>query len=105
TRPVCARFRRARTALADRARRSERAAAGIFVTTSGMFAVASVASLGFGVWLYRTGEITLGTVYLLFRYTQLLRRPLEQIADELHKVQDAAAGAGRARRLLVTRAA
>jgi ATP-binding cassette subfamily B protein len=96
------RFLEATANLVHAARRSERAAAGIFVTTSGMFAVGGVASLGLGAWLYRSGAITLGTVYVLFRYTELLRRPLEQIADELHRVQDAVAGAARARRLLAT---
>ncbi|HKE98130.1 MAG TPA: ABC transporter ATP-binding protein [Actinomycetes bacterium] len=96
------RFREATRTLVRANRRSERAAAGIYVTTSALFAAGSVASLGLGVWRYRSGAITLGTVYLLFRYTDLLRRPLEQIADELHKVQDAVAGAARAGGLLAT---
>jgi ATP-binding cassette subfamily B protein len=59
-----------------------------------------VASLAAGAWLYRTSAVSLGTVFLLFQYTALLRRPLELIADQLQRVQEAVAGVSRAAELL-----
>jgi ATP-binding cassette, subfamily B, bacterial len=62
-----------------------------------------VLSLGFGAWLYHAGAITLGTVYLLFGYTELLRRPLERIVDQLQEAQESVAGVARVGRLLAAR--
>lgn len=56
-----------------------------------------------GATLYRSGAITLGTVYLLFRYTSMLREPLEQISNELQNVQTAVAGFVRVGQLLAER--
>jgi ATP-binding cassette, subfamily B, bacterial len=55
--------------------------------------------------LFRAGAISLGTVYLLFRYTDLLRGPLETISEQLPKIQEAIAGASRVRQLLAERSA
>jgi ATP-binding cassette subfamily B protein len=55
--------------------------------------------------LFHAGAITLGTVYLLFRYTGLLREPLEQISGQLPKIQEAIAGFTRVRQLLAERSA
>jgi ABC-type multidrug transport system fused ATPase/permease subunit len=79
---------------------SERASAWIWVMTIGFFGVGGLAMLGGGWWLQRAGAITIGTVFLLFQYTQVLRRPIELIAEQLQQVQRAAAGAGRMRQLL-----
>src|SRR6266508_1486469 len=66
-------------------------------------AAGGVLSLGLGAWLYRAGAITLGTVYLLFGYTELLRRPLERIVDELQQAQESVAGVARVGKLLAER--
>ena len=52
-----------------------------------------------GAYLYHAGAITIGTVYLFFQYTELLRRPLEDISDQLREFQKASAGVGRIRQL------
>src|SRR5512138_2919364 len=52
-----------------------------------------------GAYLYQAGAITIGTVYLFFQYTELLRRPLEDISDQLREFQKASAGVGRIRQL------
>ena len=61
-------------------------------------------ALGIGGYLFLQGAITLGTVYLFFTYTDLLRRPIEQITRP-----DAGPAAGRrrhrARRGALTRCA
>lgn len=74
----------------------------LWVITTMLFALGIVLALALGVWRYRDGAITLGTVYLLFQYTQLLRGPMEQIAQQLREFQRAAAGGGRVTRLLAT---
>ncbi len=70
-----------------------------------LFAIGTALSLGLGTYLYRGGLITIGTVYLLFSYTEMLRRPIEQITRQLSDLQQAAAGIGRVRALLAERSA
>jgi ATP-binding cassette, subfamily B, bacterial len=85
--------------------RAAQASARMWVTSMGVFTAGGVLSLGVGAWLYRAGAITLGTVYLLFGYTELLRRPLERIVDQLQQAQESVAGVARVGRLLAERPA
>ncbi|MGI8574137.1 MAG: ABC transporter ATP-binding protein [Egibacteraceae bacterium] len=80
--------------------RAERTAIWIWIAVMGFFALGTVLMLSAGTLLLRREAITLGTVVLLFGYVQVLRRPIELIAEQLQQVQRAAAGAGRMRRLL-----
>ena len=59
------------------------------------FAAGTVLSLLTGVWLYDSGQISIGTVFLLFQSIQLVRGSLEVIADQLRTLQQAGAGATR----------
>ena len=77
----------------------------ISASTVFLFAVSTALSLGLGAALYGRGLITIGTVYLLFGYTEMLRRPIEQITRQLSDLQQAAAGIGRVRALLAERSA
>lgn len=77
----------------------------ISATTLILFATSTAISLGLGAYLYRGGAITIGTVYLLFGYAEMLRRPIEQITRQLSDLQQAAAGIGRVRALLAERSA
>ena len=74
---------------------SERASALILTLTHGTFAAGTAVTLATGVWLHRTGTISIGTVFLLLQSTQLLRRALMLIADQLRQLQKAGAGAAR----------
>ena len=85
--------------------RAWRAGASVWTTTTGSFAVGSLGMLTAGWLLYRSGAITIGTVFLLFQYVQILRRPMEVIADQLQEVQKAGAGAARIADLLDERPA
>ncbi len=67
-----------------------------------IFAVGNAVSFGIGAYLWSLGVITLGTVYLLFHYTDMLRRPIEQLRRELEEMQRAAASVGRITELLRT---
>jgi ABC-type multidrug transport system fused ATPase/permease subunit len=45
-----------------------------------------------GVWLTVRNSISVGTAYLLLQYVQLVRRPIEQVTQELQELQKAAGG-------------
>ena len=66
------------------------------------FATGSVATLAVGVFLHDRGAITAGAVLALFRYSEMLRQPLERIAEQMKEFQKALAGARRAARLVST---
>jgi ATP-binding cassette, subfamily B, bacterial len=68
------------------------------------FAMGSAIALGMGAYLWTQGLATIGTVYLLFTYTQMLQRPLDQIRNQLQDLQRAGAAIGRVEGLLATRA-
>ena len=53
-----------------------------------------------GAYLFHAGAITLGTVYLVFQYTEMLREPLEQLTRQMQDLQQATAGIVRIRELL-----
>ena len=67
------------------------------------FAIGSAIAFGVGAYLWSLGAITLGTVYLLFHYTDILRQPIEQFRRELEQMQQAVASISRIDELLATR--
>ena len=67
----------------------------MWAASMAVFVLGYTLALGLGAYLYGAGAITIGTVYLFFQYTELLRRPLEQIADQLREFQRASAGVAR----------
>src|SRR3989442_2944871 len=73
----------------------------LWATTSGLLALANALAFGMGAYLLHGGVITLGTVYLFFHYTEMLRRPLEQITRQMQELQRAGASIGRVGDLLV----
>jgi ABC-type multidrug transport system fused ATPase/permease subunit len=83
-------------------RRAVYAGTVLFSATILMFAVGNAVSFGVGAYLWSLGVITLGTVYLLFHYTDMLRRPIEQLRRELEDMQRAVASVGRVTELLRT---
>jgi ATP-binding cassette, subfamily B, bacterial len=64
-----------------------------------LFACGSVVSLGLGAVLFQRGLITLGMVYMIFRYTELLTRPIEVIGRQLSDLQQAGASVVRVQEL------
>ena len=67
----------------------------IWAVTTITFSMGSAVAFGVGGYLWSVGAITLGTVYLLFHYTELLRRPIEHLRQELEEMQRAVASIGR----------
>jgi ATP-binding cassette subfamily B protein len=63
---------------------------------------ATVASLAMAAWLLQSAAITLGGVYLVFRYTGMLRMPLERLSRHMNSFQRAMGGIVRVRELLAT---
>ncbi len=57
-----------------------------------MFALGLAISMGMGIYLYREGVFTIGTVFLVVYYTAMLRHPLDQISRQLNDLQRATAG-------------
>ncbi len=53
-----------------------------------------------GGWLFGIGTITIGSVYLVFHYTEMTRRPIEQIRSQLEDLQKAGAAIARVEELL-----
>lgn len=64
-------------------------------SSNGLFALGTVFALALSAMRYRDGSLTIGAVYLIFRYTQMLRHPTEQIRNEIQDLQQAGASIGR----------
>jgi ATP-binding cassette subfamily B protein len=65
-----------------------------------LFTTGTALAFALGAWLFHAGTITLGTVYLIFSYTELLRQPIEQITRQFQDLQQAAASLTRIQSLL-----
>ena len=55
-----------------------------------------------GAWLFGIGTLTLGSVYLVFHYTEMTRYPMDQIRNQLEDLQKASAAIDRVSELLAT---
>ncbi|HEY6104109.1 MAG TPA: ABC transporter ATP-binding protein, partial [bacterium] len=77
----------------------------MWATTAGLLAVGNALAFGMGAYLLRRGVITLGIVYLFFHYTEMLRRPLEQITRQMQELQRASASISRVGDLLALESA
>ena len=83
--------------------RARFAGGGTFHLASTCLRLGTVAALALAAYLYRGGELTIGTVYLVFAYTESLRRPIEAISRHIQELQRAAASIGRIGALLEQR--
>ncbi len=71
-------------------------------TSQGLFALGTAVAFALSAMLFKSGALTIGTVYLIFQYTELLRQPTEQISDDVQDLQQADASMGRVEALLRT---
>jgi ATP-binding cassette, subfamily B, bacterial len=69
-------------------------------TVNAMFVAGAAASLALSVLFYRSGMFTVGTVFMVFRYTTMLRLPLERLSRHMNSFQQATGGIVRVRELL-----
>ncbi|MGH9229480.1 MAG: ABC transporter ATP-binding protein [Acidimicrobiales bacterium] len=101
----CAAMRGLNERLADRFRvdRDALLAASLFSgAANAVLVAATVVSLTTAAWLQQSGAITVGGVYLVFRYTGMLRMPLERLSRHMNSFQRAMGGIVRVRELLAT---
>jgi ABC-type multidrug transport system fused ATPase/permease subunit len=64
----------------------------VWVTANTAFWTGDAIALALGVWLFLRGSVTVGTAYLVIQYVALVRRPIEQITQQLQELQKAAGG-------------
>ena len=76
----------------------------MWVAIMGLFAIGDTIALGLGIYLFQGGTIMIGTVYLIFQYTDLLRTPIEQITHQMQDLQKAGAAVGRVEEMMRERA-
>ena len=69
--------------------RRERAFLVMWWSVQGAVAAGSVISLIASAWMFARGSISIGTAFLLFQYSLLLKRPLEDVVDQLETMQKA----------------
>ncbi|MGZ4032800.1 MAG: ABC transporter transmembrane domain-containing protein, partial [Tumebacillaceae bacterium] len=69
-------------------------------TTILLFAFATAMALAFDAYLYWRGQATLGTAFLIYTYVNMLRTPVEQIAQQMQDLQQAQACIQRTQALL-----
>lgn len=69
-----------------------------------IFALGMGASLAVSAALHSTGAMTLGTIYVVFRYTGMLQLPLQRLTVQMNNLQQAAGGMVRVRELFDTEA-
>jgi ABC-type multidrug transport system fused ATPase/permease subunit len=102
---VLRRFHERARDLFHRGRTAEMKGSVGWLATNALFTLGYALAFGLGIALYRSAAITLGTVYLIWDYTNLLRRPVEELTSQLQELQKATAGIGRIQELLAARSA
>ena len=93
-------FQRASAAVLRSSLGREKQGVTLWVISNAVFVLGGLVVLAIDAALLQRGAITLGTAYLLFQYTQILRTPLGELADETERVQRAAGGMIRTLQLL-----
>ncbi|TMV45178.1 ABC transporter ATP-binding protein [Paenibacillus mesophilus] len=99
---VMNRFHRAMRAVFLKGRRAWMLRVVPWNATVVLFAAAVTIVLWMGVRFYAAGELSLGTLYLIFQYTQMLNDPIEQLGNQMQEFQKAKSGLRRSRELLST---
>jgi len=64
------------------------------------FALGTAAAFAISTYIFKNEIITLGTVYLIYHYTNMLNRPMENISHQVEHLQRAGAGIVRIQELL-----
>jgi ATP-binding cassette subfamily B protein len=77
----------------------------MWITNVAVHGLGTALAFALSAYLWRTEAITLGTVYLILHYTELLRGPIAEIRRQMTELQQAEASIGRVRELLATRSA
>jgi ABC-type multidrug transport system fused ATPase/permease subunit len=86
-------------------RKARLASNGMWIITLTMFIIGAALNLALGTYLWSRGIITIGTVYLIFSYTDMLSQPIRDIQTQLQDLQQAEACIKRVEELLHTESA
>jgi ATP-binding cassette subfamily B protein len=76
---------------------------GMSAISQGLFALAAAAAFALSAILFKAGQMSIGTVYLIFQCSAMLRQPTEQIRNEVQDLQQADASIARIEALLGTK--
>ncbi|WP_246627385.1 ABC transporter ATP-binding protein [Paenibacillus solanacearum] len=76
--------------------------ASMWITTLLVFAIGNAVAIAISYYLWHKGLITIGTVYMIFYYTELMAKPIEKIRTQMEDLQKADASIVRVRELLQT---
>ncbi|UUZ94228.1 ABC transporter ATP-binding protein/permease [Paenibacillus sp. P25] len=79
--------------------------ASMWITTLVVFTIGNAVAFALSYYLWKQGSITLGTVYMIFYYTELMAKPIEKIRTQMEDLQKADASIVRVRELLETESA
>jgi ATP-binding cassette subfamily B protein len=79
--------------------------ASMWITTLLIFTIGNAVAFALSAILWKQGSITLGTVYMIFYYTELMAKPIEKIRTQMEDLQKADASIVRIRELLQTESA
>jgi len=69
--------------------------AGLWGTSIANYLIGTSVVFWLGSLFFGNETLTLGSVYLIFSYTEITRRPMEQIREQMERFQKAAAGISR----------
>jgi ATP-binding cassette subfamily B protein len=69
--------------------------AALWGTSIANYLVGTILVFWLGSFFFNEGTLTLGSVYLVFSYTEMSRHPMEQIREQMERFQKAAAGISR----------
>lgn len=72
----------------------------MIATSDGLFGIGAAVSFALSAVLFKSGALTIGSVYLIFQCTEILRQPTDQIRREMQDLQQADASIGRVEALL-----
>lgn len=76
--------------------------AAMWITTLVVFAIGNAIAFVLSAFLWKKGAISIGTVYMIFYYTELMAKPIEKIRTQMEDLQKADASIVRVRQLLDT---
>ncbi|WP_248925785.1 ABC transporter ATP-binding protein [Paenibacillus hamazuiensis] len=79
--------------------------ASMWIVTLVVFTIGNAIAFALTAYLWKKGTITLGTVYMVFYYTELMAKPIEKIRTQMEDLQKADASIIRIRELLQTESA
>jgi len=77
----------------------------MWITTIIVFAIGNAVAFAICAYLWNKGAMTIGTVYMIFYYTELMAKPIERIRTQIEDLQKADASIVRIQELLATKSA